>query len=129
MDQTVVFESDPPASANEQLGGRLALTRDGYLFLSLGDRWEPHRAQNLSYHAGSIIRIHPDGSVPSTNPFVSVPGAKPTSGRTATGTRKGSSAMTKPDRCGPLSTARKVGMNSTSFSPAGTTAGRWSVTA
>jgi glucose/arabinose dehydrogenase len=77
VDQTVLFESDPPASANEQLGGRLALTRDGYLFLSLGDRWEPHRAQSLSDHAGSIIRIHTDGSVPSTNPFVSVPGAKP----------------------------------------------------
>jgi glucose/arabinose dehydrogenase len=77
MDHTVLFESDPPASANEQLGGRLALTHDGYLFLSLGDRWEPQRAQNLSDHAGSIIRIHTDGSVPDTNPFVSVPGAKP----------------------------------------------------
>lgn len=77
VNQTVLFESDPPASANEQLGGRLALTRDGYLFLSLGDRWEPQRAQNLSDHAGSIIRIHTDGSVPDTNPFVSVPGAKP----------------------------------------------------
>ncbi|WP_165820063.1 PQQ-dependent sugar dehydrogenase [Microvirga sp. KLBC 81] len=76
-DHTVLFESDPPASANEQLGGRLAVTRDGYLFLSLGDRWEPGRAQDLSDHAGSIIRIHADGSVPSTNPFVSVPGAKP----------------------------------------------------
>lgn len=77
VDHTILFESDPPASANEQLGGRLALTRDGYLFLSLGDRWEPHRAQNLSDHAGSIIRLHADGSIPEANPFVSVPGAKP----------------------------------------------------
>jgi len=77
VNQTVLFESDPPASANEQLGGRLAVTRDGYLFLSLGDRWEPKRAQDLSDHAGSIIRIHTDGSVPVTNPFVAVPGAKP----------------------------------------------------
>lgn len=77
VDQAVLFESDPPASANEQLGGRLAVTRDGYIFLSLGDRWEPGRAQDLSDHAGSIIRIRTDGSVPSTNPFISVPGAKP----------------------------------------------------
>jgi len=77
VDQAVLFESDPPASANEQLGGRLAVTRDGYLFLSLGDRWEPNRAQDLSDHAGSVIRIRTDGSVPETNPFVSVPGAKP----------------------------------------------------
>jgi glucose/arabinose dehydrogenase len=77
VDQAVLFESDPPASANEQLGGRLTVTRDGYLFLSLGDHWEPGRAQDLSDHAGSIIRIHTDGSVPDTNPFISVPGAKP----------------------------------------------------
>ncbi|SCY92959.1 PQQ-dependent sugar dehydrogenase [Microvirga guangxiensis] len=77
LDQAVLFESDPPASANEQLGGRLALTSDGFLFLSLGDRWEPQRAQDLSDHAGSIIRIRTDGSVPDTNPFVAVPGAKP----------------------------------------------------
>jgi len=76
VDQEVLFESTPPASANEQLGGRLAVTRDGYLFLSLGDRWEPGRAQDLSDHAGSIIRIRTDGSVPDSNPFVSVPGAK-----------------------------------------------------
>ncbi len=76
-DQAVLFESDPSASANEQLGGRLAVTRDGYLFLSLGDRWEPGRAQDLSDHAGSFIRIRTDGSVPCTNPFVGVPSAKP----------------------------------------------------
>jgi glucose/arabinose dehydrogenase len=77
VDQVVLFESDPPASANEQLGGRLAVTRDGYLFLSLGDRWEPGRARDLSDHGGSIIRIRTDGSVPDSNPFISVPGAKP----------------------------------------------------
>lgn len=77
VDQEMIFESDPPGSSNEQLGGRLAVTREGYLFLSLGDRWEPDRAQDLSDHAGSIIRIRIDGSIPSTNPFVAVPGAKP----------------------------------------------------
>jgi glucose/arabinose dehydrogenase len=77
VDQKMLFESYPPAGANEQLGGRLAVTRDGHLFLSLGDRWEPNHAQNLSDHAGSVIRIRTDGSVPSTNPFASVPGARP----------------------------------------------------
>jgi glucose/arabinose dehydrogenase len=76
VDQVVLFESDPPASANEQLGGRLGVTRDGYLFLSLGDRWEPGRARDLSDHGGSIIRIRTDGSVPDSNPFISVPGAQ-----------------------------------------------------
>jgi glucose/arabinose dehydrogenase len=73
----VVFESDPPAPVNEQLGGRLALTPDGFLFLTLGDRWEPERAQDLADHAGTIVRIHRNGTVPATNPFAAVAGAKP----------------------------------------------------
>jgi aldose sugar dehydrogenase len=77
VDQQVIFESSPPAASLEQLGGRLALTGDGHLLLTLGDRWEGWRAQDLSDHAGSIIRIRVDGSVPEDNPFVSVPGAKP----------------------------------------------------
>src|SRR5690606_15092462 len=52
-------------------------TADGYLFLALGDRWERERAQDLSDPAGSIIRIHTDGSIPRDNPFVSTPGARP----------------------------------------------------
>ncbi|WP_178133670.1 PQQ-dependent sugar dehydrogenase [Vineibacter terrae] len=73
----VIFESSPPAPSNAQLGGRIAVTKDGYLFLTLGDRWEGERAQDLADHAGSIIRIRTDGSVPEDNPFVSVPGARP----------------------------------------------------
>lgn len=76
VDQQVIFESDPPAESLEQLGGRIALTSDGHLLLTLGDRWEGKRAQDLSDHAGSIIRIRLDGTVPEDNPFFSVAGAK-----------------------------------------------------
>jgi glucose/arabinose dehydrogenase len=77
LDQQIIFESDPPDASLEQLGGRLALTGDGHLLLTLGDRWEGRRAQDLSDHAGSIIRIRLDGAVPEDNPFLSVAGAKP----------------------------------------------------
>ena len=76
VEQQVIFESDPPAPGLEQLGGRLVWTQGGFLFLTLGDRWEPHRAQDLTDHAGSLIRIRADGSIPDNNPFVAVPGAK-----------------------------------------------------
>ena len=33
------FEGSP-GPRPEQIGGRLALTGDGYLFISLGDRWD-----------------------------------------------------------------------------------------
>jgi glucose/arabinose dehydrogenase len=54
----------------------LVWTQGGFLFLTLGDRWEPHRAQDLTDHAGSLIRIRADGSIPDNDPFVAVPGAK-----------------------------------------------------
>lgn len=76
VDQAVIFESTPAPLA-DQLGGRIAVTADGYLFLTLGDRWEEKRAQDLLDHAGKIIRIRTDGSVPPDNPFVSFPHARP----------------------------------------------------
>jgi len=75
-DEKIIFEGSP-GPRPEQIGGRLALTGDGYLFISLGDRWEPARAQDLSDTAGSIVRIKTDGTVPEDNPFRAAPGARP----------------------------------------------------
>lgn len=75
-DTEVIFESSPGPSL-DQIGGRLALTGDGYLFLSLGDRWDGARAQDLSDTAGSIVRIRTDGGIPEDNPFRNTPGARP----------------------------------------------------
>jgi glucose/arabinose dehydrogenase len=65
-------------------GGKLAFDKNGFLFISLGDRQVPpegnletHPAQDLSNHHGKIVRIHDDGRVPSDNPFVNRAGAKP----------------------------------------------------
>jgi aldose sugar dehydrogenase len=74
-DQAIIFEGSP-GPRPEQIGGRLALSGDGYLFISLGDRWDGPRAQDLSDTAGSIVRIKTDGTVPEDNPFVATPGAR-----------------------------------------------------
>ncbi len=66
----VIFDSRPAAPGLNQLGGRLAFGPDGLLYLTLGDRFDKNRAQDLLDHAGSIIRIREDGGVPSDNPFV-----------------------------------------------------------
>lgn len=75
VDKAVIFESTP-ARDLEMFGGRLVVTADRHLFLALGDRWEHKRAQDLSNHAGKIVRIRTDGSVPDDNPFVGRPGAR-----------------------------------------------------
>jgi aldose sugar dehydrogenase len=65
-------------------GGKLAIDKSGYLFISLGDRQvapegnlEAHPAQDLSNHHGKMVRLHDDGRVPTDNPFVNRAGAKP----------------------------------------------------
>lgn len=74
--KTVIFESTG-AEKDEQYGGRLAVTRDGHLFLTIGDRWEQDRAQRLDDHLGTVVRIRTDGSVPTDNPFYGRQDAKP----------------------------------------------------
>ena len=65
-------------------GGKIAFDKNGFLFLTLGDRQVPpegkleaHPAQDLSNHHGKLIRLHDDGRVPADNPFVNTPNAKP----------------------------------------------------
>lgn len=52
---------------NQHFGSRIAIARDGTLFFGIGDRGEGDRAQDGADHAGSILRINPDGSVPQDN--------------------------------------------------------------
>jgi glucose/arabinose dehydrogenase len=75
-DQQVLFESTPGPNPT-QIGGRIALTPDGYLFLTLGDRWSGDPAQDLSNDLGTIIRIRTDGTIPEDNPFRWRVGARP----------------------------------------------------
>jgi aldose sugar dehydrogenase len=65
-------------------GCRLAFDRDGFLFLTIGDRQAPprgdleaHPAQDRSNHHGTVVRLHDDGRIPADNPFVSLAGARP----------------------------------------------------
>lgn len=65
-------------------GGRIAFDKDGYLFVTLGDRQWPavadlnrHPAQDLLTHNGKTVRLHDDGRVPKDNPFVGTPHALP----------------------------------------------------
>ena len=72
------------AQGRNHFSGKIAFDKNGYLFLSAGDRQvapegnlEAHPAQLLSNHQGKIIRLHDDGRVPVDNPFVKQAGAKP----------------------------------------------------
>jgi glucose/arabinose dehydrogenase len=76
-DLQVLFRQSPKGSTGRHFGGRIVFDRQGYLYLTLGDRGEMERAQRPDDHAGSVIRLHDDGRVPADNPFVGKPGWKP----------------------------------------------------
>ena len=65
-------------------GGKLAFDRDGYLWITVGERQaraegdlEAHPAQDPSNHHGTINRLYDDGRVPDDNPFVGQANVQP----------------------------------------------------
>ncbi|WP_246755452.1 MULTISPECIES: PQQ-dependent sugar dehydrogenase [Rhizobium] len=64
-----IFLMNKLSRGNIQYGSRIAIARDGSLFISLGDRGAQDRAQDFHDDAGSIIHIEADGSIPADNPF------------------------------------------------------------
>lgn len=78
-DFTRVFSGYPKVDGGRHYGGRMVFSADGeHLFVGLGDRGhQMQQAQELDSHTGTLIRIHPDGSVPSDNPYVNQEGALP----------------------------------------------------
>jgi glucose/arabinose dehydrogenase len=64
----VIFRMNRFTTTNRHFGSRVVIGNDGNLFVTLGERGEQDRAQDLGDLAGAIVRIAPDGSVPEDNP-------------------------------------------------------------
>ncbi len=65
-----LFAMQPKSRGGRHFGGRIVLDRQGFVFLTLGDRGDETRAQAPKDHAGAVIRLHDDGRIPADNPFV-----------------------------------------------------------
>ena len=73
----VLFRQNIGSMSGRHFGSRLLFDRAGFLYITVGDRGDQRRAQRLSDHAGSVIRLHDDGRVPLDNPFVNQADAVP----------------------------------------------------
>lgn len=76
----VIFHQNPLADSTLHYGCRLVFDRSGALFITLGERSIlPGRAQaqQLQSLLGKVVRILPDGKIPSDNPFVGRNDARP----------------------------------------------------
>ncbi|MGE0226009.1 MAG: PQQ-dependent sugar dehydrogenase [Acetobacteraceae bacterium] len=76
-DVQVIFRQVPKVSGGNHFGSRLVFSRDGKLFITMGERFKFEPAQDLGGDLGKIARINPDGSVPNDNPFVGRQGVRP----------------------------------------------------
>ena len=65
-----IFDLDPlnPTHGNHN-GGAIHFGPDGKLYIAVGENGTPANAQSLSTTLGKMLRINPDGSIPTDNPF------------------------------------------------------------
>jgi glucose/arabinose dehydrogenase len=65
-EQSPILTGIPAASVHD--GGRIAFGPDGKLYVATGESGTPALAQDRSSLGGKILRVNPDGSIPSDNP-------------------------------------------------------------
>jgi glucose/arabinose dehydrogenase len=54
-------------------GGAIHFGTDGKLYVAVGDNKRDRTAQSMNTVLGKILRINPDGSIPTDNPFYTIP--------------------------------------------------------
>ncbi len=67
--QAVILDLDPLSSATNHNGGAIHFGPDGKLYVAVGENANGSNSQTLSNRLGKILRINPDGTIPSDNPF------------------------------------------------------------
>jgi aldose sugar dehydrogenase len=72
-----IFPGVPGTAAGNHFGSRLAFGQDGKLYITLGERGEPKRAQDLKNLNGKTLRLNDNGTVPKDNPYVGRSDARP----------------------------------------------------
>jgi glucose/arabinose dehydrogenase len=73
----VVFAGFPGSDKPKHFGCRIRFGLDRALYLTLGERGEGQRAQDLMDLNGKTLRLNDDGSVPPDNPFAGRSDARP----------------------------------------------------
>jgi len=73
----VIFRLQPKSTGGRHFGSRLLHDGRGHLYITLGDRGDRPRAQDVTDAAGSVIRLRDDGTVPDDNPVFAQKDAVP----------------------------------------------------
>jgi glucose/arabinose dehydrogenase len=68
--QQVIFELPYGGGGTIHNGGAMRFAPDGTLMIGVGDHSLATNAQSMNVPFGKILRINPDGSIPTDNPFL-----------------------------------------------------------
>ena len=77
---TTIFRATPALKSSAHFGSRLVFDKDGYLFVSAGERSILEgraQAQKLEAGLGKVFKITTDGKAAPGNPFINKAGAMP----------------------------------------------------
>lgn len=70
--QEILFEAphETYRTTRHHYGCRIVFDPWGYLYFAIGDRGAGYQAQDVTLPNGKVHRIHKDGSIPESNPFM-----------------------------------------------------------
>jgi glucose/arabinose dehydrogenase len=74
--ETILLDLDNLGLATNHNGGALHFAADGTLYIAAGENGVPANAQTLGNLLGKILRINPDGTIPTDNPFYATASGK-----------------------------------------------------
>jgi glucose/arabinose dehydrogenase len=64
-----IFVANAVTNGGVHFGSRIVFDRQGFLYMSIGDRGQMQQAQNTRNHIGCVLRLKDDGTTPADNPF------------------------------------------------------------
>jgi glucose/arabinose dehydrogenase len=67
--ERVLLELETLSGATNHNGGAIHFGPDGKLYVAQGDNAQASNSQTLNNRLGKVLRINPDGSIPTDNPF------------------------------------------------------------
>lgn len=73
-DVTVLYTTEVIRKSNKHYGSRLLFDGD-YLYMTMGERGQRYRSQDLDTDLGKVLRFYHDGGIPADNPFAEIAGA------------------------------------------------------
>jgi glucose/arabinose dehydrogenase len=73
QDMAVIFDNIQISRQGRHNGGRLLFGPDGKLYATVGNAEDKDNSQNLETPNGKVLRLNPDGSIPSDNPIAGSP--------------------------------------------------------